>query len=333
MSLLGRSLRLLYSGSLKGRVGVRTGYWWGHDTLEDQWARERAEREKGALISWTDPDKNIDEKKEYIWAPTRIQTEAALTLGVTNGLINVADWFAMTTKPFHWFTFFFDPVVFTEEQRKRNHHNLVLSQIFVRERLTMLGPDLAAAHFLCHRNCRVRFRGNTEWTELSPKRSLNIPAVYMKGWYIEAIDVATSELVYEGFQNLRNLQYLKHLDVSYCKKLDVWCFDRISGEYMTTLEYLDISGCTKLDWNALEVIWRFSNLKTLVMKDMEHVKDINMICLMLLDVNPNLKIIGVDYIDKTLLEGTEHEHLLQDEGAFLSIEPGEIKEKEMSQKN
>ena len=33
--------------------------------------------------------------------------------------------------------------------------------MFLRERLEALGPDLAAAHFLCHRNCRVRFRGHT----------------------------------------------------------------------------------------------------------------------------------------------------------------------------
>lgn len=324
---------MLYSGSMNGRVGVRTGTFWGHNTLEDQWEKEREDREKGALISWTDPDRNLEEKKEYIWSPTRIQTEALLSTSITTGLINVSDWFAMTTKPFHWFTFFFDPVIFMEEQRNRIHHRLVLSQLFVKERLTTLGPDLAAAHFLCHRNCRVRFRGNTEWTELTPKGSLNIPATYVKGWYVEAIDVAASELVYEGFQNLRNLRFLKHLDVSYCKKLDVWGFDRITGEYMTSLEYLDISGCTNLDWNALEVIWRFSNLKTLVMKDMEHVENLTMICLMLMDVNPNLKIVGVDYIDKTLLEGTEHEHLLLDDGAFLSIEPGEIQEKELSQKN
>lgn len=319
------------SGGL-GRVGVR-GVFWGHDTLEEQWDRERKEREKGSLICWTDPDKDVEHKKEYIWAPTRIQTEALMTTGVTQGIINVSDWFAMTTKPIHWWTFFFDPVVFREEQRRRLHKHMVISQMFIRERLTTLGPDLSAAHFLCHRNCRVRFRGNTEWTELSPRGDLNIPAVYVKGWYVEAIDVAASELVYEGFQNLRNLEFLKHLDVSYCRNLDVWCFDRLTGENMATLEYLDISGCVKLDWNALELLWRLSNLKTLVMKDMDHVKDLTLICLMLLDVNPKLKIIGVDYIDKTLLEGTEYLQLLTDEEAFLSIESGETHHKQFTQKN
>jgi hypothetical protein len=51
-----------------------------------------------------------------------------------------------------------------------------------------------------------------------------------------------------------------------------------------------------LDWNGLEVLWRFRKLKTLVLRDMNHVQDLNLICLLLLDVNPKLKIIGADYL-------------------------------------
>ncbi len=39
----------------------------------------------------------------------------------------------------------------------------------------------------------------------------------------------------------------------------------------------------------------------LLLKDMGHVKDLNLICLMLLEVNPKLKIIGADYIGECLL--------------------------------
>jgi hypothetical protein len=39
----------------------------------------------------------------------------------------------------------------------------------------------------------------------------------------------------------------------------------------------------------------------MVLKDMGHVKDLNLICLMLLEVNPKLKIIGADYIGECLL--------------------------------
>jgi hypothetical protein len=39
----------------------------------------------------------------------------------------------------------------------------------------------------------------------------------------------------------------------------------------------------------------------MLLKDMGHVKDLNLICLMLLEVNPKLKIIGADYIGECLL--------------------------------
>ena len=92
---------------------------------------------------------------------------------------------------------------------KTNGFSFYRSQVFLRERLQALGPDLAAAHFLCHRNCKVRFKGHTHWTELEPNGTLKIPALYVPGWYIEAIEASTADLVYEGFQNFRNLDHLK----------------------------------------------------------------------------------------------------------------------------
>ena len=50
-------------------------FWWGHDTIEDKEARAKADKEKG-IISWTDPNKDIEEKKEFTWAPARIEQEA-----------------------------------------------------------------------------------------------------------------------------------------------------------------------------------------------------------------------------------------------------------------
>merc|ERR550519_572290 len=116
-------------------------------------------------------------------------------------------------------------------------------------------------------------------------------------------------IVYEGLQNFRNLHHLKHLDLSYCPYINEWCMDRITGEFHHSLEYLNISGCANIDWNALEVLWRCSKLKVLVIKDMDHVKDLALICLMLLDVIPGLTIKGADYMDTSLLEGTPHQHL------------------------
>jgi len=315
-----RAAGLLHgSNSVSNRVSARSaGFWWGHDTLDEQEDRRRAAHSKG-LIAWTDPEGAVEEKKEFVWSPQRIEDEAGVALQAntaTSGYFNTADLF-------HWMRHkiarpylpmaLLDPIWFREETNKRLHQTLVRSQMFQKERLQMLGPDLAAAHFLCHNNCRVRFRGHTHWTELGPKNTIDIPAIYVPGWYVEAIDAAEALLVYEGLQNFRNLHHLKELDLSYCEHVDEYCMDRITGEFHHSLETLNISGCTKVNWNGFECLWRCSNLKVLVIKDMDHIQDLPLLCLMLLDILPNLKIQGAEYIDNTLLEGTEFQELLDDD--------------------
>jgi len=135
----------------------------------------------------------------------------------------------------------------------------------MRERLLALGPDLSAAYFLLARGCRVRFKDHPDWLE---GIVMTLPTSFEPGYHIEAIEACDSSLIYEGFSNLRNLIYLKHLDVSYSPLINAWCLDRITGEYANSLEYLDISGCKSLDWNGIECIWRLFRLKTLVMRDM-----------------------------------------------------------------
>jgi len=316
------SCRRLFPGSVQP---VRS-LWWGHETLEDQWNAEKKKKEKD-VIAWTKPGSNVQEKNEFIWAPHRVSTEASYAKNVEGTSFfskwtGTVDVFTFTTKakPAFWKALFY-PEIFMEDVEKMNYAHLVSGQEFVKERLLALGPDLSAAHFLCYNNCRVRFRGHKEWTELDSKGNLNIPAVYVPGWYIEAIDCSTSKLVFEGLQNLRNLHYLKYLDLSYCEHIDVWCLDRITGEYADTLEYINLSGCRKLNWNALEVLWRLRNLKTLVLKDMDHVEDLTLICLLLLDVFPKLRIVGAEYMDTKLLEGTEYAYLLDDD-YIPKLEPG-----------
>jgi len=310
-----RILKNLRFGRETSLVNTPVRFFWGHDTLEDQADRKKKLREKD-VIQWAKPGENIEEKTQYTWAPYRIKDEANLATGgyfsKWTGTVSMIEYCSKKWRP-QAFNFFFHPEDFMENAKKNHYGYLVGSQEFVKERLLMLGPDLAAAHFLCHNNCRVRFRGHKEWTELKGAGVLEIPATFVPGWHVEAIDCSSSIIVYEGLQNLRNLHHLKYLDVSYCEHFDVWCIDRISGEYGDTLEYLNLSGCRQVDWNALEVLWRFKNLKTLVLKDMDHVTDLTLVCLLLLDIFPDLKIIGADYLDLKLLEDTEHSYLLDED--------------------
>ena len=110
--------------------------------------------------------------------------------------------------------------------------------------------------------------------------------------------------------------------------------DRITGEFNDSLEYLNISGCRAVNWNGLECIWRLRNLKTLVIKDMQHVQDLQLICLMLLDCLPNLKIEGADYLDMELLEGSQFEHLMLDDiGSSPKLEAGEVQSRTAASSN
>jgi hypothetical protein len=45
---------------------------------------------------------------------------------------------------------------------------------------------------------------------------------------------------------------------------------------------------------------------------MDHIKDLPLLCILLLDLMPNLDIRGVDYIDEKLLEGKEEYKLLKE---------------------
>jgi len=331
------SVRKLLSISMQfplNRSCVRTLFWWGHDTLQDQEARIKA-REDKKVIKWDrdGPETTIEGlnqttamTKTGFYAPARIAAEEnAMSVGYVYERWNLADHYHVTTYPY--FARFKNPHFFACEQRKRDYKKQVEGQRFMRDRVLALGPDLAAAYFLLGRGCRVRFKDHKDWIgnervgqnryETSKLDGM-IPPTYEPGWYLEAIEATDSKLIYEGFASMKNLTSLKYLDLSYSPTIDSWCMDRITGEYMDTLEYLDLSGCKSIKANALEPIWRLSNLKTLVLRDMDHIKDIKMICLMLLDVFPNLEIRGVDYIDTKLLEGTEDEDLLKDDLLFLN---------------
>ena len=133
-------------------------------------------------------------------------------------------------------------------RRQKDYQKLVDSQLFIRERLTTLGPDLSACMFLITRGCKIRLKGYTNWFEQTingyqVEYPEELPISYEPGYYVEAIDMSDSKIVYEGLTNIRNLVYLKYLNISYCMEVDVWCMDRITGEFTDSLEYLDLSGC------------------------------------------------------------------------------------------
>ena len=269
--------KIIFRSSLQKQKCVRTVFWWGHDTPEDQEARIKAIEDK-KIIKWDGdgPDSTgLALTKESFYAPARIsQEEDAMSTGYSYDRLNIADMYSVTC--YKWGAYFNDPWFYYCEKGKKDYRKLINGQRFMRDRVITLGPDLAAAYFLLARGCKVRFKHQKDWMGdvetpgFSQIRQLEqlLPTSYEAGWHLEAIEACDSKLIYEGFSNLKNLTSLKYLDLSYCPNIDAWCMDRITGEYADTLEYLDLSGCKSLQWNGLECLWRLSKLKTLVLRDL-----------------------------------------------------------------
>lgn len=176
-----------------------------------------------------------------------------------------------------------------------SEQKLKLEQQYVEDRHNALGTDLAAAHFIVYRGGSVKFCGQNEWvTHGKNDYDDNLPKKYDPSFYVEALDLTGTQIIYEGLVNMFNLTKLKWLSFKNCPYFDDWCLDRISGAYCDTLEYLDVSN-TKVTERGISVIYRMHKLKTLKVHDISSSASFKLTCLMLEDVNPNIKIEGVSH--------------------------------------
>lgn len=169
------------------------------------------------------------------------------------------------------------------------------NQKYMKKRVAALGANLAAIHFFCFRDAKVRLRGSPRWLS-GDAQTLNLPEHFEDGWFVEAIDCTDfhhNGIRYEGLQNLMNLNYLKWLCIKNSKYIDVWCLDRIAGQNGSSLEYLDISGC-KLCPGGIIALSRMSALKLLVITDPGDDIDIQAALSILEQENPDLLIKVMD---------------------------------------
>lgn len=118
------------------------------------------------VIKWTDPESDIQAKKNTFYSPMRIQHEQeAMSSGYSPSRFNLSDWYTFARYPYVHARFT-DPPFWHTQQKIKKYEKLVRGQPFIKERLVILGPDLSAANFLCHRQCRVKFKGRDDYTEL-----------------------------------------------------------------------------------------------------------------------------------------------------------------------
>uniref|UniRef100_A0A914RJM7 Mitochondrial ATP synthase regulatory component factor B n=1 Tax=Parascaris equorum TaxID=6256 RepID=A0A914RJM7_PAREQ len=136
-----------------------------------------------------------------------------------------------------------------DRQSRASFFTTIHAYRFIPERLLFLGPDLAAAHFLVHRR--------------------RVPDLF-----IEAIDASDTELMFEGFDNLCELEHLRMLRLAGCRYADDWMMGRIGTMFSQSLEMLDLK--------------RYMMLK---LKNFDLAKT----ALLLEESIPGLKVLGLNY--------------------------------------
>ncbi|XP_057365246.1 distal membrane-arm assembly complex protein 2-like [Daphnia carinata] len=184
---------------------------------------------------------------------------------------------------------------------------LLRSQVYIKERAEFLGPELATAHFLCYRGGKVRFHGQEDWITQDPDSDTltSLPKFYVGSYKVEAADCSKMTLIYEGLENMKKMENLKWLSLESCPYIDDWCLDRISGEYGDTLEYLDIRNCPLVTDKGIASLSKMKKLKTLILGGHPEAKNLELVCLMLEDILPEITIRGIVYCDTSLLKPNE----------------------------
>uniref|UniRef100_A0A914L9T4 ATP synthase subunit s-like protein n=1 Tax=Meloidogyne incognita TaxID=6306 RepID=A0A914L9T4_MELIC len=199
----------------------------------------------------------------------------------------------------------------------RRFQYLQFDQRFMPERLLFLGPDLAAAHFIVHRNGSVKFMEDPNWYKREGRlRRYFLPGKKVDGMYVEAIDASGTELMFEGFDNLYDLEFLRLLSLKDCRYVDDWVLSRIGGMFSNSLEMLDLSNCKRISAKGLVALRSLTKLRFLRLDGLENIEGIEKSALMLEDAIPDLVITGLDY-DKALSQLEEEEKLLRHDRTVL----------------
>ncbi|KAE9556106.1 hypothetical protein FO519_000740 [Halicephalobus sp. NKZ332] len=182
---------------------------------------------------------------------------------------------------------------------------LQYDQRFLPERVLFLGADLAAAHFLVHRQAAVKFVGDAKWYKQDKGRRYSLPGRKVPGMYIEAIDASGTELLCEGFDNLYDLEHVRMLRLAGCKYIDDWALSRIGSIFADSLEMLDLSGCHRISAKGLRGLHGLKKLSYLRLEGLDHIDNLAKSALLLEEAIPGLTVLGVDF--ERALEGVRNE--------------------------
>ena len=174
---------------------VRRLHW--HGNAGDQ--EEKIKKTEHQIITKFEDDASLTlaQDQERIYAPARIFAEENAMRNGYGGpdgtRMVLVDWCGLLRHDYR--CRFTNPRFYWCMRVKEDYEMLVKSQKFIKERIATLGPDLAAAHFLISRHCRVRFKGHTNWIKADnfqffTGKTLDLPLCHAPDWHLEAIGMS-----------------------------------------------------------------------------------------------------------------------------------------------
>ncbi|KAH1003699.1 hypothetical protein HUJ04_003572 [Dendroctonus ponderosae] len=170
-----------------------------------------------------------------------------------------------------------------KEQREK------ILQRYIPDRHSILGPELACAHFIVYRGGAVKFHNDDKWIK-AVNGEYSLPNRYRTDMYLQAIDCSNTSLRYEGLDNLRGLQNVEWLSLNGCEHIDDYCMDVITNIFSHSLVYLDIRNIFSISERGLGALYKINHLKMLYLDDMLKDTRYELTCLLLEELNSALEI-------------------------------------------
>lgn len=135
-----------------------------------------------------------------------------------------------------------------------------------------------------------RFTKSAAWVKKDNEDRYEIPDKYDPTYLLQAIKCDGMNLVYDGLENICRLNHLSYLSFRNVPMFDDWCLDRVGGHQFERLEVLDLSG-TRITGNGLVALPKLPALKAVVLDAVDRSLEFQLICSLLEEAMPALKII------------------------------------------
>jgi hypothetical protein len=100
------------------------------------------------------------------------------------------------------------------------------------------------------------------------------------------------------------LEKIEWLSLENSPYIDDWCLDRLTGYFKDSLTYLNINGCQNVTEKGIASLSRLRKLKNLHIGGHPRAQNLELVCVMLEELLPELRIQGVVYCDQSLLDNS-----------------------------